>query len=135
MHSFDPLSQAVDSKSTMLRSEEDPLNWRRTASAMAGSHLEEVKALVKTFFECKQVVLEGGSLTVAHVAAVARRPAREVQVVLNGTIAMRRVEESARWVEDRVANGGDIYGVTTGFGATSHRRTQQGQELQTELIR
>lgn len=111
----------------------DPLNWVRTARAMEGNHLDEVKSFVKTFYESKEVSLEGVSLTVAHVAAVARRP--EVQVVLDAATAKKRVDESSNWVLQKIMRGSDIYGVTTGFGATSHRRTQQGVELQKELIR
>jgi phenylalanine ammonia-lyase len=64
---------------------------------------------------------------------VARRP--EVRVVLDAENAKSRVDASSNWVLTKIMNGGDIYGVTTGFGATSHRRTQQGVELQRELIR
>jgi hypothetical protein len=49
----------------------DPLNWGRAARAMEGSHLEEVKSYIKTFYETKEVRLEGMSLTIAHVAAIA----------------------------------------------------------------
>nr|QCF46618.1 phenylalanine ammonia-lyase [Pohlia nutans] len=111
----------------------DPLNWAKTAKAMEGSHFDEVKGFIKTFTETKFVSLEGVSLTVAHVAAVARRP--ELQVKLDAATAKNRVDESSNWVLQKIMRGSDIYGVTTGFGATSHRRTQQGVELQRELIR
>jgi len=111
----------------------DPLNWGKEAAAMQGSHWEEVKKMVKIFSESNEIALEGVSLTVAHVTAVARRP--EVRVVLDAAVAKSRVDESSNWVLQRMIKGTDIYGVTTGFGATSHRRTQQGVELQKELIR
>lgn len=122
--------------SVMIDSEtscSDPLQWARAAAVLQCSHLEEVRGMVKTFTECKEVMLEGMSLTVAHVAAVARR--LEVRVVLDIAVAKTRVDKSSNWVLSKIMKGSDIYGVTTGFGATSHRRTQQGVELQKELIR
>lgn len=68
-----------------------------------------------------------------QVTAVGRR--LEVSVVLDAENAKARVDESSDWVLNKTMNGGNIYDVTTGFGATSHRRTQQGVELQRELIR
>ena len=111
----------------------DPLNWAKTAAKLQGNHLDEIKQMVATFFESTQVAIEGVNLTVGQVTAVARRPA--VNVVLDAANAKARVDESSNWVLTKIMNGGDIYGVTTGFGATSHRRTQQGVELQRELIR
>lgn len=119
-------------KEAVQRSSADPLNWGKVAAAMRGSHLEEVKEMVRTFYDVDEVAIEGVNLTVAQVAAVARRP--EVRVVLHAD-AKSRVDASSNWVLTKIMNGGDIYGVTTGFGATSHRRTQQGVELQRELIR
>lgn len=111
----------------------DPLNWGKAAAALAGSHVDEVKEMVRVYYESEEVVIEGVTLTVAQVAAVARRS--EVVVSLDAASAKGRVDESSNWVLTKIMNGGDIYGVTTGFGATSHRRTQAGVELQRELIR
>jgi len=124
---------SIDSSAVKSSAGSDPLNWARAADAMRGSHLEEVKQMVATYSQSTVVAIEGVNLTVGQVAAVARRP--EVSVALDAENAKARVDESSRWVLEKIMNGGDIYGVTTGFGATSHRRTQQGVELQRELIR
>ncbi|KAG6556294.1 hypothetical protein Mapa_002236 [Marchantia paleacea] len=125
------LSPSAMAKSTSQT--EDPLQWAKAARAMDCSHWEEVTDMVHEFQDAKEILIQGVTLKVAQVAAVARRP--DVTVVLDAAVAKERVDESSEWVLHNMRKGTDTYGVTTGFGATSHRRTDQGVELQRELIR
>eukprot|EP00249_Psilotum_nudum_P018865 c26992_g2_i1 orf=529-2835(-) len=119
----------IDSKEPVAK----PPHWVKASEALQSSHFEEVRRMIKQFYETEKVVLQGSDLTIGQVAAITQRS--EVKVELDALVAKQRVDESSNWVLNNILKGTDTYGVTTGFGATSHRRTNQAVELQKELIR
>src|SRR5256885_1932579 len=79
------------------------------------------------------VTLDGHSLTIADVVAVARHGAP----VAIAAAARKGIEASRRVVEEAVTRGDTIYGVNTGFGKLAHVRIPPDRirALQLNLIR
>jgi phenylalanine ammonia-lyase len=69
----------------------DPLNWGKAAEELTGSHLDEVKRMVAEY-RLPVVKIEGASLSIAKVAAVAA--AGETKVELDES-ARERVKASS----------------------------------------
>jgi histidine ammonia-lyase len=80
-----------------------------------------------------ELILDGGSLTPAHVVEVARGK-RRVQL---GPAAAARMQRSRAVVESHLADGQAHYGINTGFGSLSRKRVSGGDlaELQRNLVR
>ncbi|HKW40113.1 MAG TPA: histidine ammonia-lyase [Gemmatimonadales bacterium] len=80
-----------------------------------------------------KVTLDGRSLSIADVVAVARG---DVLVAI-APAALATMTASRRIVEAAIARGDTIYGVNTGFGKLAHVRIKpdQARELQRNLIR
>lgn len=79
------------------------------------------------------IALDGHSLTIADVVAVARRNAS----VSIDPKALKAVTASRKAVEAAIEDGQIIYGVNTGFGKLAHVRIRpdQARQLQLNLIR
>ncbi len=80
------------------------------------------------------LILDGNSLTIEEVVRVAQGNERDVRIAPE---ALLRVNESRKLVEDWVARGETIYGITTGFGefANVSIPPDQIRQLQQNLLR
>ncbi|KAF8748115.1 hypothetical protein HU200_013050 [Digitaria exilis] len=97
----------------------DPLNWGKAAEELMGSHLDEVKKMVAEYRQ-PLVKIEGASLSIAQVAAVATG-AGEARVELDES-ARERVKASTT--------------ASPPASAPPHTAgTKEGAALQRELIR
>jgi histidine ammonia-lyase len=79
------------------------------------------------------ITLDGRSLSIADVVAVARHEA----LVAISSRSLEALTVSRRTIEAALARGDTIYGVNTGFGKLAHVRIKpdQARELQRNLIR
>lgn len=110
------------------------LNGKSCISAHS-SHVKDIILLINTFNEIECVNVDGSHITVAHVTALGRRSQVKVALDDHEGHCRDRVERCSLWVQQKAKEGADIYGVTTGFGACSSKRTNQLSVLQEALIR
>jgi histidine ammonia-lyase len=84
-------------------------------------------------FSHTPLILDGESLTIEDVLAVAKHP--EIQVSISAE-AWSKVRRAAQAVQDFVARGEIVYGITTGFGAFKDRiiSPDQVEQLQRNIL-
>jgi histidine ammonia-lyase len=84
-------------------------------------------------FPMKTICLDGESLTLEDVVAVARTEGIHVKIAAG---AQEKIQRARRAVEDFIEQGEIVYGVTTGFGAFKDKviSPEQTEELQRNLL-
>ncbi|KAJ8750678.1 hypothetical protein K2173_015859 [Erythroxylum novogranatense] len=86
-------------------------HWKKAAVSLQCSHVDEVFEMISQFANAKTVHIQGTTLSVAQVTAIARRSG--VKLHLDEFTARDRVAKSANWVALNISRGTDTYGVTT----------------------
>ncbi|PHH59242.1 hypothetical protein CDD81_3542 [Ophiocordyceps australis] len=78
------------------------------------------------------VLLDGTSLTIAQVVAIARRNARAS--ISKSPSVVKKVEQSITTLQSFLDKGHIIYGVNTGFGGNADTRTRSVAKLQSASL-
>jgi histidine ammonia-lyase len=83
--------------------------------------------------EFNSLIIDGESLTIESVVAVAENPEIQVEVAES---AWKKVRRAAKAVQDFVARGEIVYGITTGFGAFKDKiiSSSQVEQLQRNIL-
>jgi len=83
--------------------------------------------------ELNFLLIDGESLTIEDVVAVAENPGVQVEV---SDEAWKKVRRAAQAVQDFVARGEIVYGITTGFGAFKDKiiSPSQVEQLQRNIL-
>ncbi|KIJ51296.1 hypothetical protein M422DRAFT_26717 [Sphaerobolus stellatus SS14] len=81
----------------------------------------------------KTIQIDGEHLTVPAIVAAARYSVKNI--ALSSDPAVRaRVDKSRKLIDDKIAAGKSIYGVSTGFGGSADTRTDQHNSLGMALL-
>ncbi|PHH72604.1 hypothetical protein CDD82_5896 [Ophiocordyceps australis] len=78
------------------------------------------------------VLLDGTSLTIAQVVAIARRNARAS--ISKSPSVVEKAEQSIATLQSLLDNGHVVYGVNTGFGGNADTRTRNVSKLQSASL-
>ncbi|KAK2031448.1 phenylalanine ammonia-lyase [Colletotrichum zoysiae] len=102
------------------------------ASSHAWALRNDLSKLRTLQFSAEELSLDGNSLDVATVVAVARHGL--TPHVKDDPEIKRRVLQSTEVLDRFVENGWVVYGVNTGFGGSADSRTEQLKRLQISLL-
>ncbi|KAI5055355.1 hypothetical protein GOP47_0030500, partial [Adiantum capillus-veneris] len=83
-------------------------------------HVFSFTALIETYLHAHTVKPDGAHISIPSIAALGASP--DVAVELDRQGCKLAVDKARAWVDKAVANGADIYGITTGFAACSDKR-------------
>ncbi|EPS40182.1 hypothetical protein H072_5961 [Dactylellina haptotyla CBS 200.50] len=101
-------------------------------SQATSPHFDETLATLKECMKADKVLLDGESLSIAGVVAVAKKHTRAD--VTDAEKLDKRTAASVDCLREHLKKGYQVYGVSTGFGGSADSRTTNLTGLQTALL-